>query len=123
MDDEFLFMDVNKMQHYLLCSRYYRPKKKIVMFPPYRPGQIFFLLTRARQKFTIPFFCVILIFLFLSFTVLSFYRLLFSYKKYRLIRLLYKVIQFLTNECKNIFDGGTAWFHDCGFFMFFIAVF
>ena len=26
------------------------------MFAPYRPGQIFFLLTRARENSTIPFF-------------------------------------------------------------------
>ena len=31
-------------------------EKKIAMFPPYRPGEAFFLLTRAREKSTIPFF-------------------------------------------------------------------
>ena len=41
-----------------------RPKKKIAMFPPYRPGETFFLLTRAREKSTIPFFPFTLKFLF-----------------------------------------------------------
>ena len=40
-----------------------RPKKK-AMFPPYRPGETFFLLTRAREKSTIPFFPFTLKFLF-----------------------------------------------------------
>ena len=41
----------------------FRPKKK-AMFPPYRPGETFFLLTRAREKSTIPFFPFTLKFLF-----------------------------------------------------------
>jgi hypothetical protein len=32
------------------------PKKKIDMFPPYRPGELFFPLTRAEGNSTIPFF-------------------------------------------------------------------
>ena len=42
----------------------YQAEKKIVMFPPYGPGEIFFLLTRAREKSTIPFFPFTLKFLF-----------------------------------------------------------
>ena len=41
-----------------------RPKKKIHMFPPYRPGEIIFQFTRAHEKSTIPFFRLTVLFLF-----------------------------------------------------------
>ena len=48
----------------LLPSNLDKAEKKIAMFPPYRPGETFFLLTRAREKSTIPFFPFTLKFLF-----------------------------------------------------------
>jgi len=39
----------------VLYDRSLRPKKKITMFPPERPGEFFFPLTRARTNSTIPF--------------------------------------------------------------------